>query len=65
MAAPNPLLFQSSQLWATHVAGQADFPEELLNTRFGIILNTLACSASVESRRMLRAGLLNLYGGSS
>jgi hypothetical protein len=42
MAVPNPLLFQSSQLWATHVAGQADFPDERLNTRFGIILNTLA-----------------------
>ena len=41
MSAPNPLLFESSQLWAAHVAGQADFPDERLNTRYGIILQTL------------------------
>lgn len=42
MLAPNAFLFQSSQLWAAHVAEQADFPDARLNTRFGIILNALA-----------------------
>ena len=32
----------SSEWWAAHVAGQADFPDERLNTRFGLILQTLA-----------------------
>jgi hypothetical protein len=42
MLTPNPLLFESSQLWAAHVAGQAEFPDERLNTRFARILQTLA-----------------------
>ncbi len=42
MSAPNPYLFESSQLWATHIAGQAGFPDERLNTRFARILQTLA-----------------------
>jgi Transposase DNA-binding/Transposase Tn5 dimerisation domain len=33
---------ESSELWAARVAGQADFPDERLNTRFGLILQTLA-----------------------
>jgi hypothetical protein len=41
MPAPNPMLFESSRLWATHIAGQADFPDERLNTRYGIVLQTL------------------------
>jgi hypothetical protein len=41
MTAPNPLRFESTQLWATHIAGQADFPDERLNTRYGSILQTL------------------------
>lgn len=42
MSAPNPMQFASSELWASHVAGQAEFPDERLNCRFGIILQTLA-----------------------
>jgi hypothetical protein len=41
MSAPWSAL-DSSELWAAHVAGQADFPDERLNTRFGLILQTLA-----------------------
>ncbi len=33
---------ESSELWAARVAGQADFPDERLNNRFGLILQTLA-----------------------
>jgi len=40
---PSPLTaLESSEWWAAHVAGQADFPDERLNTRFGLILQTLA-----------------------
>jgi len=42
MFAPNPLFFPSTELWAAHIAGEADFPDERLNTRFGVILQTLA-----------------------
>ncbi len=34
--------FASSENWASHVAGQADFPDERLNSQFGMILQTLA-----------------------
>lgn len=40
---PAPLTASnSSAWWAAQVAGQADFPDERLNTRFGLILQTLA-----------------------
>ena len=42
MSPPNPLLFPSTHLWATHVASSAEFPDERLNTRLGVILETLA-----------------------
>jgi Transposase DNA-binding/Transposase Tn5 dimerisation domain len=42
MTAPNPLQFASSELWASHVAGQANFPDERLNARFGLVLGVLA-----------------------
>lgn len=38
----NPFLFQSTNLWASHIAAQADMPDARLNTRFGIILQTFA-----------------------
>src|SRR5262249_46221210 len=41
MATPATAL-ESSQLWAASVAGQADFPDERLNSRFALILQTLA-----------------------
>jgi hypothetical protein len=40
---PTPLTaLESPQLWAAPVAGQADLPDERLNTRFGLILQALA-----------------------
>jgi Transposase DNA-binding/Transposase Tn5 dimerisation domain len=42
MPSPTPLTLQSSDLWAAHVAAQADFPDERLTSRFGIILQMLA-----------------------
>lgn len=42
MAAPNPFLVSSTALWAAHIAGEADFPDERLTTRLGFILQTLA-----------------------
>ena len=42
MLVPNPFLFEGTDVWAAHVAGQADFPDERLNSRFSIILATLA-----------------------
>jgi hypothetical protein len=38
----NPFLFPSTNLWASHIAAQADMPDARLNTRFGIILQTFA-----------------------
>ena len=38
----NLLLFQSTELWASHIAAQADMPDARLHTRFGIILRTFA-----------------------
>jgi hypothetical protein len=42
MTTPNPVLFSSTTVWAAHIAGQANFPDERLTTRFGLILETLA-----------------------
>jgi hypothetical protein len=42
MLAPNPLVLDSSELWASNIAAEADFPDERLNTRYGIILEALA-----------------------
>lgn len=33
---------ESTEIWAATVAAQADFPDERLNTRYGLILRTLA-----------------------
>jgi hypothetical protein len=41
MATPLTAL-ESPQWWAAHVAGQADLPDERLNTRLGLILQALA-----------------------
>jgi hypothetical protein len=38
----NPFLFPSTELWAAHIAAQADLPDERLNTRLGRILQTFA-----------------------
>jgi len=38
----NPFLFQSTDLWAGHIAAQADMPDARLHTRFGLILRTFA-----------------------
>lgn len=42
MAASHLAASDSSESWAALVASQADFPDERLNTRFGIILKSLA-----------------------
>ena len=42
MAAAQIASPESAQLWASRVAAQADFPDERLNSRYGIILQTLA-----------------------
>jgi hypothetical protein len=42
MSPPNPLVFPSNNLWATHIAGSGDFPDERHNTRLGVILETFA-----------------------
>jgi Transposase DNA-binding/Transposase Tn5 dimerisation domain len=38
----SPTALDSTECWAAHVAAQADFPDERLNTRFGLIVQTLA-----------------------
>jgi hypothetical protein len=42
MPSPTPLTLQSSELWAAHIASQAEFPDERLTSRFGITLKMLA-----------------------
>jgi hypothetical protein len=42
MRSATPLTSNSTPLWAAHVASQAEFLDERLNSRFGIILQTLA-----------------------
>ena|ERR1700722_18151369 len=42
MAATHLALPESSEMWASLIAAQADFPDERLNSRFGLILRTLA-----------------------
>lgn len=42
MPSTSPVILHSTPLWAAHVASQADFPDERLTSRFGIILQTLA-----------------------
>jgi hypothetical protein len=42
MAVPNPMQFASTEVWAEFVAAQADFPDERLNTRLALVLQSLA-----------------------
>jgi hypothetical protein len=42
MAASHLTLPESSEMWASLIAAQADFPDERLNSRFGLILRALA-----------------------
>jgi hypothetical protein len=42
MAASHLALPESSEMWASLIAAQADFPDERLNSRYGAILRSLA-----------------------
>ncbi|MGH3429382.1 MAG: IS4 family transposase [Mycobacteriales bacterium] len=42
MNAPHPFALQDSEVWASHIAGQANLPDERLNTRLATILTTFA-----------------------
>ena len=42
MSVPQLVEADSTELWASLIADQADFPDERLNTRYGLILQTLA-----------------------
>jgi hypothetical protein len=42
MIAPNPFALECPEVWAGRIAGQADLPDERLNTRLATILTTFA-----------------------
>src|SRR5271167_562523 len=42
MFAPNPFALECPEVWASQIAGQANLPDERLNTRLATILTTFA-----------------------